>query len=217
MITVTKRKPLKKKKERIFIITGATLTWLALILQFALIIIDRSLSIAGTIIQFFSYFTILTNLLVALCYTNLIISEKDIFFTKPNTLSAITVYIAIVGLIYNLVLRQQWNPTGIRKLVDELLHSVNPLLFILYWILFVPKGGLQWKNIFSWLVYPAAYCIYVLTRGSITGLYPYPFMEVNNLGYNKVLLNCGLICLLFLVFSFLLVAIAKLMIKKKNS
>jgi len=193
------------------------LAWFALLLQFALIIIDRKLSLAGTIVQFFSYFTILTNLLVALCYTNLVVSSKGNFFTKRDTLSAVTVYITIVGLIYNLVLRQLWNPEGVRKLADELLHSVNPLLFIIYWSLFVPKHNLQWKNIWAWLIYPAAYCIYVLLRGSVTGLYPYPFMEVSNLGYNKVLFNCGMICLLFLFFSVILIAISKLSTRKSST
>jgi len=200
---------LNKQHKRIFAIAGAILAWFALVLQFALIIIDRKLSVAGTIIQFFSYFTILTNLLVALCYTNLIVSAEGNFFTKPETLSAATVYIAVVGLIYNLVLRQLWAPKGIRQLVDELLHSINPVLFVIYWCLFVPKENLQWRSTWAWLIYPAGYCIYVLARGSITGLYPYPFLEAGTLGYNKVLLNCGLICLLFLLLSVVLIAIAK--------
>jgi Co/Zn/Cd efflux system component len=53
----------------------------------------------------------LTNLLVAVCCT-LIVLNIHSFFTRNTVLSAVTVYICIVGLIYNVILRKQWNLQG---------------------------------------------------------------------------------------------------------
>ena len=108
---------------------GSVAAWLALGLQFYLMLSNRTESIMETIIRFFSFFTILTNILVACCFTLLAIGKKQSFLTKPSSLSAVTVYILVVGIVYNLLLRSTWNPQGLQKVVDELLHSVIPFYF----------------------------------------------------------------------------------------
>ena len=196
------------------------LGWTAIVLQFCLLIKNRSLSIGATIIQFFSYFTILTNILVAICTTTLLVipsSKRRLGIAKPSTASAFTVYIVIVGLVYNIILRPLWNPSGLQKLVDEVLHSIVPLLFLIYWFLFVPKNNLQWKNVFSWLLYPFFYLAYILIRGSITNLYPYPFLEINTLGITKVVINILILCSVFLIMGLALVRIAKWLALKENN
>lgn len=201
------------RTKQLFLAIGAVAGWLAIILQFYLIIINRTASIPETIIRFFSFFTILTNILVALCCTFLLLkpaSKWAVFFKQPATFTALTVYIAVVGIVYNVILRFLWSPEGMQFLVDELLHSVIPVLFILYWFLFVPKETLKWNNILPWLIYPFIYCIYSLLRGAISGFYPYPFINVNLLGYSKVILNIGSLIIVFLVLSVLLVGIAKI-------
>lgn len=199
---------------RVYITIAAVLAWFAVALQFYLIIQNRIRSIFDTIIQFFSYFTILTNILVAVCFTMLLLqsaSSRKRFFANPKVLTALTVYITIVGLVYNLILRNLWKPEGMQYVVDELLHSVNPVVFVLFWLIFVPKKALQWKDAFPWLIYPFVYCIYILIRGALSGLYPYPFIDVNKLGYRNVLINTGFLFLAFLLISLLFVAIGKLM------
>jgi hypothetical protein len=200
--------------ERIFIGVGIFTGWFAVLLQLYLIILNRKLDILQTMIQFFSYFTILSNILVAVCLTVLLFNRNSkwgTFFSKPQTLTALAVYISIVGLVYNLILRFLWAPQGMQRMVDELLHSFNPLWFFLYWLIFVSKGSLQWKNVFPWLWYPLFYCVYVMIRGALSDLYPYPFIDVTQLGYSAVLVNCVGLCGVFLVFSLLLVGIGKVM------
>lgn len=199
---------------RAYITIGAVLAWFAVVLQLYIIIGNRVRTIFETIIQFFSYFTILTNILVAVCFTMLLLqsaSTRKNFFTKPKVLTAVTVYITIVGLVYNIILRYLWKPEGMQLIADELLHSVNPVIFVLFWLIFVPKKALQWRDAFPWLVYPFVYCIYILIRGALSGLYPYPFIDVNNLGYNNVLINIGLLFMAFLLISLLFVAVGKFM------
>jgi len=200
-----------------FLAVCAITVWLAIIIQFILIITNRAAPVPETIIRFFSYYTILTNILVACCFTALLLksrSAKAGFFTSSEVLTATTVYITIVGVVYNLILRHLWDPQGLQLIVDELLHTVIPLLFILYWFISVPKAGLQWKSIFTWLIYPLTYFIFILFRGTLSGFYPYPFIDVNDLGYNKALLNSVYITIAFILLSLFIVAFAKIISRK---
>ncbi len=188
------------------------LAWFALVAQFFLIIENRIASMPETIIRYFTFFTILTNLCVAVSFSFLLIKSQSVlgnFFSKRTTLTAITVYITIVGIVYNIILRFLWNPQGFQLVIDELLHTVIPVLCIIFWILFVDKSTLKWKDAFPWLIYPLVYIFVILIRGEMSGYYPYPFIDVNKIGYHKILINSGILALGFLLVSFLFVALGK--------
>jgi hypothetical protein len=202
---------------KMFIALMVIIGWFALIAQFYITASLQVNPVPEMIIRYFSYFTIQTNLLVAICFTVLLFSRGSqwgIFFSRQQVLAAITVYIVIVGLIYNTILRFTWNPEGLQRIVDELLHSVIPVLALIYWLVFAPKNQLQWKSILPWLIYPFAYIIYVLIRGSISGFYPYPFINTTELGLNKVLVNSVGIAFIFTIMSLALVAVGKFLNKK---
>jgi hypothetical protein len=195
---------------RTLLIILTVLGWFALAGQFYLIIENRIASMPETIIRYFGFFTILTNILVALCCTVLVLKSNSFmgnFFIKYTTITAIAVYITVVGLVYNLILRFLWNPRGAEKVVDELLHTVIPILFILFWFIYIPKAFIKWKKIFIWLIFPFLYLAYILIRGSFAGYYPYPFVDVIQVGYNKVFINSLGILVVFLLISILFVAI----------
>lgn len=201
------------------IVIIAVLGWFALTSQLYLIIENRMVSVPETIIRYFSFFTILTNLLVTVCVSFLFLkpcSKWDVFFENPVTLTAITVYIVIVGIVYNSILRFLWNPTGLQFVTDELLHTVIPVLFLILWILFVPKKELEYKNSLLWLVYPLLYLGWTFVHGEISGYYPYPFVNVAVLGYPKVLINCMGLFLAFLGLSLFLIAAGKYINRSGN-
>jgi len=96
------------KARQTFLAIGAIIAWFAVVVQFYLLIVNRVTSIPETIIRFFSFYTILTNILVALCFTFLLLKPKSgwvRFFSKPATITAIAVYITVVGIVYNIILR----------------------------------------------------------------------------------------------------------------
>jgi hypothetical protein len=97
-------------------------------------------------------------------------------------------------------------PVGLQQVTDELLHVVVPLLYTLYWLFFAPKGSLKWTHPFRWLAFPAAYLIYAMVRGAAEGFYPYPFINVAELGYVRVLMNCSGLLIIFVIIGFLFVA-----------
>jgi hypothetical protein len=158
---------------------------------------------------YFSFFTILTNLLVALVFTA--VAMRAAAFSSPSVQGGTAVYIAIVGIVYQLLLRQLWNPQGAQLLADMLLHAVIPLGYVVYWLIFAPRTGLRWMDAVVWLVYPGVYLIYVLARGAVSGLYPYPFVDVNVLGYAGVLARAAVLMAVFLGMGLLLVAVSRWM------
>ncbi len=189
------------------------LGWFALAAQLYINATAKITPIPEMIVRYFSYFTIQTNLLVVLCFTFLLLSPRSkwgSFFSKQQTQAAITVYIIIVGLIYNAILRFLWAPHGLQKIVDELMHSIIPLLVLIYWLVFSNKDRLQWKSVLPWLIYPFSYITYVLIRGAVSGFYPYPFINTAQLGLNKVLVNSVGIALVFVLVSLAIVYVAKL-------
>ena len=211
---------MQKRSTRVIVFIGAAMGWFAIIAQLYLIIMNRVVSVPGTIFRFFSYFTIDTNILVALCFTFIFLGNKSRlgkFFTKATTITALTVYIIIVGIVYNTILRLTWNPQGLQMLVDEILHSVIPVFFILFWVIFVPTGGLKYKVAFSWLIYPLVYMLYAVIHGAITKFYPYIFVDVTRHGYGKVMSNAGLIVFAIFVLSLILIATGKASRDKKKS
>lgn len=189
--------------------------WAALILQLYIIIsnaVTHDISITGAIIKYLSYFTILTNILVALSLTIPIVKPASYiakFFSSGSIKTAIAVYIIIVGIIYNLLLRQLWNPQGLQLVADILLHQLIPAAYVVYWLAFVQKSSLEWKQSLIWLMYPLVYLVYAIIRGAITGHYPYPFIDASQLGFNKMLLNIFVVSLGFISVGLLLVAIDK--------
>lgn len=194
----------------------ALISWFALLTQYFLMIENSSVRMAETNIRFFSYFTILTNSIVVLYYTVMAFDRREnnlIYINKPGILTSITAYITIVGLVYQVLLRQLWEPHGLQKLVDELLHTFIPVGVILFWYLYENKTEVKYIQIFKWLIYPLVYLIYILVRGNFSNFYPYPFVDVNHLGLEKVIINSLLLIALFISISVLYIRIGKLIRK----
>jgi hypothetical protein len=199
-----------------FLTVVAILSWFALVSQFILLMQNRIAGINESIIRYFSYFTIEINLLVAVCVTSQLLKKPGkiaTFFLRPSVQTAATLYIMVVAIVYNIILRQLISLDGFSRVVDELLHLIIPILMVIYWWKWVNTHQLNLKIIPLWLLYPALYCLYILWRGSLSGFYPYPFMNVSKLGYNRVWINCAGIVGVFLLFSLLLVLAGR----KKNS
>jgi hypothetical protein len=203
--------------EKVYLALLSVVAWFTLIFQFYLHISSGAAPKAELITRFFSYFTIDSNLLVALCCTSIFVIPKTRigkFFATTSVKTAISIYILVVALIYNTVLRFLWELQGWSIVLNELLHVIVPFMFLLYWIYFVPKYELKWNNIWAWLVFPTTYTIFVLVRGSQVDFYPYPFLNITKLGLEKVLLNCFAITLLFLLLFATFIFLGKRFSKK---
>lgn len=195
--------------KRILSLIFCLIGWFALIAQYYLLLENSVTSFPESTIRFFSFFTILTNLTVAAYFTVQALKPQSKEDTGSGILTSITVYICIVGIVYQVILRSTWNPQGLQKLVDELLHSVIPVLTIIYWYWYENKSNLHYKQIFKWAAYPLLYFIFIIIRGSFSGFYPYPFVDVNLIGYTRVLMNASWISLFFAGLSMIFILIGK--------
>lgn len=199
--------------RRRLITSVAVLGWAGLGIQLYLIFFARlsvGASLLGGLVSFFSYFTVLTNTLVAVVLTCAVTDRESTarrWFLQPWVSSGIAVSIAVVGLAYSILLRHLWHPQGWQFIADELLHDVMPLLFLAYWWLCVPKGSLRLKHLPLWLIYPLGYFAYALLRGHLLGAYAYPFIDVALLGYPQVFINAGGILLGFVLMALLVIGI----------
>lgn len=194
----------------------ALLAWIGLALQLYLVVqnaMANNISLATELLRYFSYFTILTNLLVAVCLTSLLVkpaSRWGRFFARPAVQTAITLYIGVVGMVYIVALRHVWNPTGFQLVADRMLHYMVPVLFVFYWAFFVSKDSLQWQHPLWWLIYPAIYLVYVLIRGALMNVYPYHFIDKTQLSWPEMMLSIGILMAVFAGLGFLMVGINRL-------
>ncbi|OOG65478.1 hypothetical protein B0E46_03805 [Rhodanobacter sp. B04] len=198
----------------------ALLGWLALALQLwlsvQLTIANGQGAPAGVWI-YVGYFTILTNVLVAMALTAAAYGPHGAvsrFFVRADVHTAIAMSIVIVAAIYNLMLRQLWQPHGWQIVTDNTLHVLMPVLFLLHWWLAVPKATLRWPQVIYWQLYPAAYFVYVLARGAVDHWYPYPFLDVTKLGYLRVLVDACAVLLAFIAVALLLVALGRWQVRR---
>ena len=91
-----------------------------------------------------------------------------------------------------------------------------PKLFLIYWLISVLKGKLKFLHLIPWLAYPLLYLILALMRGTVDQFYPYPFLDVNKLGYTEVLWNSGMLALCILAIGFIIIIIDKLLYRRNQ-
>jgi hypothetical protein len=180
---------------------AALVVWFGLLLQYYLIVQGQTgAAFAARTVNFFSYFTILSNLLAATALSAPVVAPSSPlgrYFSKPAVRSAIVLYTTVTAATYIVILAGLWKPQGLQWVADTTLHYVTPALFLLDWLLFTQKGSLTWRSALPWLLFPLAYGVYSLVRGPFSGFYPYPFLDVGHLGLAKVLANMALMSAFF--------------------
>ncbi|MBI2683876.1 MAG: Pr6Pr family membrane protein, partial [Actinobacteria bacterium] len=98
--------------------------------------------------------------------------------------------------------------SGWSALADFLLHTTAPVLSVVGWILFGPRGHLSLRTALLAIIAPVGWLVYALVRGTFVrdrfgnDYYAYPFMNVPDHGYPVVLLNLSIVAVLFLAVSF---------------
>lgn len=153
-----------------------------------------------TAANFFSYFTIESNVLAAVVMLGLAAVPTAAESTE-GLRAGTTLYIVITGVVYNVLLRGvdvgiESGPFG--ELCNELLHVVVPVLVLLDWVLVPPLRRIGRSRALLLLLFPLLYLGYSLARGELTGWYPYPFLNPANGGYGKVLVY-GVVLALFML------------------
>ncbi len=137
-----------------------------------------------SIVNFFSYFTNLSNLLAAIV---LLLGTSHAFFGsgRPSLSDQFryvsVVNMAIVGVVFAVLLRGV-DLGSLVPWVNVVLHYLMPCALVLDWLLQPASVKLGLKQMAFCLVFPTFYLAYVLYRGHLIGWYPYPFLNPANVG-----------------------------------
>ena len=160
-------------------------------------LIDLSGKGTLNLVSYFSYFTIQSNLIAA---TVLIVGAAR--WRKPHSSTfdlvrgGAVVYMSITGIVFTLLLSGTDVDTAI-PWVNTVVHQLMPIVLVVDWLLDPPAGNLTYRQGLLWLIYPLVWIIYILIRGALVGLYPYPFLDPDNGGYGSVAVYC--VAILFLM------------------
>jgi hypothetical protein len=193
---------------RMVAIIGAVAGWAALVLQLVLTLTAMRAAGIGApqaVWRYLGYFTILANLFAAL-----MLSGAAMGRLRPRREFMAATAMMLVGIVYALLLRESWNPQGPQKLADIALHDLQPVLVGVFWLL-RPHGRLGPRDAAAALVLPLVYCLYALARGAVEGWYPYPFLDVAQIGAGAVARNCAGIGVAFLAMALLLLGLDRLL------
>lgn len=192
-----------------------TLVWNALRLAMAVLIIAavvvqfaRSVDVADsygrdvttTVVNFFSFFTILSNLSAAavLAWAAIWWFTRGRATGSPGTraiavaMACVTTYMVVTGLVYNALLRTVELPQGSEPVwwSNEVLHLVGPLFLLLDLLVGPPRRSIGWGTIGTVVGFPIVWAAYTLIRGPLTTnpvtgqswWYPYPFLDPHGSG-----------------------------------
>lgn len=161
--------------------------------------------IGQNLVNFFSFFTIQSNLLAMVVLGVLVAAQLG----RPRIgrrfdvlLLCATTYMVVTGVVYNILLRGIELPQGSTLgWSNEVLHLVAPLWMLLDWLLSPRRRELRWRDLGVVAIYPLVWLAYTLLRAPLVddtfasgnpSWYPYPFLNPANHdgGYAGVAVMC---------------------------
>ena len=185
-----------------------TVAAVALVLQLALIIAGQNVlegvatpvSDLERVRRFFCYFTIQSNFLVAVAMGFIVTHRTDGQVFRVIRLASL-VGITVTGIVAAVALPPSPSYSTLNLLCDRLLHIVVPTLAFVGWVTFGPRGKIRREDLLPSLIWPVLWLAATLALGPFVNWYPYPFIDVNQIGYGRTLLNCAVIAVLFLALA----------------
>lgn len=159
------------------------------------------LQLGFSVVNFFSFFTNLSNLFAAA----VLLLGAIGFFVRPQRAYAnarvryiSAVNMAVVGIVFAVLLQDE-DLGSLLPWINFVLHYVMPCVVLLDWTLDPPATRLRAADLLSALIFPALYLAYVVLRGRSVDWYPYPFLNPATVGSYTVVATYALgIALTFL-------------------
>ncbi|MEO7130218.1 MAG: Pr6Pr family membrane protein, partial [Dermatophilaceae bacterium] len=136
--------------------------------------------------RFFSYFTIQSNVLVAIATWLIIRDQIDSTVFRVLRLASL-IGITVTGIVAYLLLPPSPDYSTNSLLADRLLHIAVPVLAFIGWVVFGPRGRLHLRDVLPSLIWPVSWLVATLALGPLVDWYPYPFLNVADLGLIRVL------------------------------
>lgn len=163
--------------------------------------------VPSRIVNVLSYFTVQSNILIALTTGLLAVRlNRTETWLRVLRLSAV-IGITITGIVFHLALKGLTELTGPAVTADWILHTASPILGLLGWVIFGPRGWVTSRVIKLSVLFPVLWLAYTLARGALVedrsgrNFYPYPFVDVVEHGYARVFVNIVVVAVLFFVLA----------------
>lgn len=164
--------------------------------------VDADRHVPTIVANFFSFFTILSNVSAAVVLTVAALW----FFTRGRgqdaeptgiavALACVTTYMVITGIVYNTLLRgYDLEPGSIVPWSNEVLHLFGPLFLLADLFVGPLRRALPWRAVWAIVAFPVVWVVYTMIRAPFitnpgTGepfWYPYPFLNPNNANLQPV-------------------------------
>lgn len=162
----------------------------------------------------FSYFTIWSNITVAIVLTVLALRPTyDTPVFRVLRLDSVLM-ITVTGLVYAVVLAPDAKLQGWEYLSNTLIHIATPLITLAVWGIAGPRGWIRWSTVGYALILPLVWVTYTLIRGAVISGYPYPFIDVIQHGYGTVFINVAAITALGLLLCAAALGIDRLLARR---
>lgn len=162
----------------------------------------------------FRYFTIQANWGVAILMIATIVQGlRRRPLPRATLYGAALVYIIVVGVTYEALLRATGMRMNIFFFTDLIMHDIVPLFYAAFWLGFAPKRGLTWRDAVLWLGFPFAFFALTLVAGAFGEGYPYFFMDTSTLGYRGVVTNALIFLLAFYVLGLGAILLSRMTLK----
>ena len=164
---------------------------------------DGVAGIVGRVVDSLSYFTNLSNVIVAIVFTMLARNPDRRGAVWSAVRMDSLVMISITGLIYAIVLAPDVQVEGLDIIVNSIKHYIVPVMTVLLWLLLGPRRQLTFISVFTALAIPIAWAGYTLIRGEFIAAYPYGFLNVVAYDLPAVLVNIAGVAALGVVLGLL--------------
>lgn len=165
----------------------ALLAIVGLVIEYHMTLAGHPGRIAERTLVYVSFYTTLTNMLVAAMAAGSVLGWK--WALDPSLRTATAVHITVVAVIFRLLLARLLHFAGIGWWGNMLVHELVPALWLVGWIVFRPPGTVSALAPLRWMLYPLVYGVWTLIHGAASGWYPYPFLDVARWGYGRVAVN----------------------------
>src|SRR5664280_110702 len=197
-------------------VAAFSLVWQLVLVVQGSAVLDETLipPLGARVVNYFSFFTIESNLLVLGTSCALAVNPAREGMTWRVLRMNAIVGITVTGVVHWFLLRPTLHLSGASFVVDKLLHVVIPLLTVLAWVAAGPREKLDGMVVVGNLVWPAVWAAYTLVRGAITAWYPYPFIDAGTLGYPRTLVNIAGIAVLLTVVALLVVGAERMLARR---
>lgn len=204
-----------RRAGRAFAWFGFALGLGALALQASLTISEamaKGRSLAGAIEFLLSFFTILSNSLLAAVHLAVASEARWLApLRRPVVRTAMVAVMLFVMAFYHIVLAPTVALAGLWRVADVLLHYGTPLFYLVCWIGFAPHGRVRFTSIPAIMIWPFAYAVLAVARGVVRGEYPYPVLNAAALGLDRVALNIAGLLLVFAALCAVVIAVDRVL------